>query len=162
MLKNWKRLLKNFPVNGLSQRIVEEKNQEKITEKSQNNQNNSVKQVILSEIKEIKQEIFKSEEVANDELKMLGDLLRYLRQSRSMSLLMLCRQIKKLEIKGNQVFVHSDDLQISQLVSNEKDKKELDEFFKQRGLSFLVYETKKEVSAVDILKEMLGGKLVIK
>lgn len=75
---------------------------------------------------------------------------------------MLCRQIKKLEISDGVVVIHSDDAEISQLVLNEKYKKELDEFFKQKGLSFKLNEKKKEVSATDVLNEMLGGKLVIK
>ena len=152
-------MLKSFPVNGLNQEFVGEKNQEKIPEKTQNN---GLKQAVLTEIQEIKQEIFKSDVSQNDELRLLGELLKTLRTSRSMSLLMLCRQIKKLEISDGVVVIHSDDAEISQLVLNDKYKKELDEFFKQKGLSFKLHEKKKEVSAVDILNEMLGGKLVIK
>jgi len=37
----------------------------------------------------------------------------------------------------------------------------LDAFFKSQGLSFKINEKMQEVSAVDILNEMLGGKLVI-
>ena len=157
MLKNWKKLLKSFPVNGLNQEVAESKNNIQKPESAQ------LKQAVLTEIKEIKQEIFEQASApVNDELKLLGELLKSLRQSRSMSLLMLCRQIKNLEIQGNMVFVHSEDSAIGELVSNDKYKQELDLFFKQRGLSFSLYEQKKEVSAVDVLKEMLGGKLVIK
>lgn len=157
MLKNWKKLLKSFPVNGLNQEVAESKNNIQKSETAQ------LKQAVLTEIKEIKQEIFEQASApVNDELKLLGELLKSLRQSRSMSLLMLCRQIKNLEIQGNMVFVHSEDSAIGELVSNDKYKQELDLFFKQRGLSFSLYEQKKEVSAVDVLKEMLGGKLVIK
>ena len=154
-------MLKSFPVNGSSQKINDEKNIEKTSEKSQNIANIQIKQVISAEIQEVKQDLFK-ENAQVDNLKLLGDLLKFLRQSKSMSLLMLCRQISKIEVKDKVAVIYSDDDSISELTNNEKYKLELDEFFKSLGLSFKLYEKQNTVSASDILNEMLGGKLVIK
>ena len=117
--------------------------------------------MISAEIEEIKHEL-SSENQNFDNLKILGALLRFLRQSRSMSLLMLCRQISKIDVKNGVATIYSEDDGISELVSNEKYKLELDGFFKSIGLSFKLYEKENKLSASDILNEMLGGKLVIK
>ncbi len=119
------------------------------------------KQALLSEINEIKQDIFKQKEQSNDNLKLLGELLKHLRTSKSMALLMICRQIKKLEVENNVVYIDSDDIQIQQLSTNDKYKLELDLFFKQKGLSYKIVETHKEISKIDILNNLLGGKLII-
>jgi len=78
-----------------------------------------------------------------------------------MTLLMLCRQIEKIELEQNVAVIYSEDRAIQEITTNEKYKSELDAFFKSQGLSFKINEKMQEVSAVDILNEMLGGKLVI-
>lgn len=93
---------------------------------------------------------------------MLGDLLKHLRQAKSMSLLMLCRQISKIEVVDGKAIIFSDDESISELVLNERYNAELNEFFKQKNLSFKINEKTREVSAEEILNQMLGGKLVVK
>ena len=117
-----------------------------------------VSQVVEVELQEVKQEV----KTHDEKLMILGDMLKFLRENRSMSLLMLCRQIDKIEIEDNVVVIYSNDNDIMQLVLNEKYKTELDEFFKDKGLSFRVNEKKQEVSPIDTLNEMLGGKLVVK
>ncbi len=121
------------------------------------------KTAILTEIKSVKQDLFAtSSGLEQNNLKLLGELLSHLRQTKSMSLLMLCRQVEKIEVKNNIAEIFSDDPKISELVSNEKHKGELDEFFKQKGLGFKIHEKENTISAADILNQMLGRKLVIK
>ena len=139
----------------------EEKSQ-KLEEKSQKIQENQLKQAIVQEINEIKQDIFAEKSKDMQQLRLLGDLLRYLRTNKSMPLLMLCRQIQTIEVDGSVALIYSEDDSIGSLVSNEKYKAELDAFFKQNGLSFKIKEKEHKVSAGDILNEMIGGKLVIK
>ena len=154
-----KRLLKKFPVNGSSIKEIEEK----LEKKSQNNEKISVKNVISAEISAIKQEIEQSSPVVvNDEIKLLGELLGYLRQSKEMSLLMLCRQIKSIKIVSGTAEIDSDDENISSLMTNEKYHSVIGEFFKQKGLGFRVFEKVQTESAVDVLNKLLGGKLIVK
>ena len=79
-----------------------------------------------------------------------------------MSLLMLCRQISKLEIQGKVVEIFSDDDEMLELQTNEKYHAEIVKFFEGKGLSFKVHENEKVVSEVDELVRLLGKKLVIK
>lgn len=124
---------------------------------------------VETEIKEIKSEIQKpifdsisTETVSNEPIKLLGELLGFLRKERMMSLLMLCRQISKLEIQGKVVEIFSDDDEMLELQTNEKYRAEIVKFFESKGLSFKVHENEKTVSEVDELKRLLGKKLVIK
>ncbi len=163
MLKSWRRLSKIFPGNSLGGEFVSTDNVlQKNAKTTLDLQKTISKQRVVSEIDAIKQDIFASSSEKDDGFKLLGELLKHLRETRSMALLMRCRQISRLEKIDNIVYVHSDDEFISQIASNEKYKLELDAFFKQKGLSFRIFEKKKEFSAVDELNQMLGGKLIIK
>ncbi len=97
----------------------------------------------------------------SDGLKLLGELLGYLRREKEMSALMFCRQIKDIEVKENQAILIGDD-NLDELLSNEKLNSVLSKFFEKFGLSYKLKEKKVEISDIDILKEMLGSKLVIK
>lgn len=153
-----RRLLRNFPVNGPSLKI--ENNAEK---KPQNIEKIDLKKVISQEIGEIKQEIEQAKPMfINDEIKLLGELLGYLRQSKEMSLLMLCRQIKSIKVKDDIAEIVSDDDNIDLIVSNKKYHQVIGEFFKGKGLGFKIFEKVKTESAEDVLNKLLGGKLVVK
>lgn len=93
---------------------------------------------------------------------LLGDLLGYLRENRLMSTLMVCRQIEKVEIENNVASLYSSTTDLTELVKNERQKIELDEFFKSKGLSFKILEKKNEVNPIDTLKEFFGEKLIVK
>lgn len=93
--------------------------------------------------------------------KLLGDLLGFLRTKKLMSTLMLCRQIEKIELTKGQALFYSENADLSELVSNEKYKQDLDLFFKGKGLSYKIKEIKKEINPIDSLKEMFGDKLII-
>lgn len=125
---------------------------------------------IEAEIKEIKSEIQKPifEEAKTgvtavaEPIKLLGELLGFLRKEKLMSLLMLCRQISKIEVQEKVAEIFSDDDEMLELQTNEKYRVEIVRFFESKGLGFKVHENEKVVSEVDELKRLLGKKLVIK
>ena len=147
-----KKLLRNFPDNSLE--VLKSETSKKTVSVQE------IKAVVSDEIQEIKKEIQSSKQ--DEKLKILGDLLRFLRENKSMSLLMLCRQIDKIELEGNTVVIFSQDDEVQSLVSNERYSQELNSFFKQKGLGFRVHENKHEISPVDELNRILGGKLIVK
>lgn len=95
-------------------------------------------------------------------MKVLGELLLTLRKNKSMSLLMLARQISKIEFEGKTAVIYSDDKDIINLQRNERYYAEVLSFFESKGLSFRVQEKQEETTEIDELKRLLGKKLVIK
>lgn len=95
-------------------------------------------------------------------IKILGELLTFLRKEKSMSLLMLCRQIEKIEIDKGIAIIYSEDDDIMSLQTNEKYHSEISKFFENKGLGFKIKEKVVEVSEVDELKRLFGKKLIIK
>ena len=94
--------------------------------------------------------------------KLLGEMLMYFRKNRLMPLLMISRTIQKIEISDGVAEISSEQNEIEQIISNENYKAEMDKFMKQHGLSFKIKEKEYKVSPIDILNELVGGKLVIK
>ncbi len=91
---------------------------------------------------------------------MLGELLSYLRENRLMQLLLICRQIQKIEIVGSIAEISADE-DLSELNDNENFKTELVKFFGSKNLGYKIKEKVKTVSAEDELKALLGNKLKI-
>ncbi len=91
---------------------------------------------------------------------LLGELLSYLREKRLMQLLLICRQIQKIEIEGTVAEIFADE-DLSELNKNENFKTEMDKFFGSKNLSYKIKEKVKTVSAEDELKALLGNKLKI-
>lgn len=130
---------------------------------------------VKSEIKEIKAEMQKMafEEKPSEAtavsgggeispLKLLGELLTFLRKEKSMSALMLCRQISKIEVQGKTAIIYSDDDEMMALQNNDRFRADVSRFFEGKGLGFKVNENIKQETEVDELKRLLGSKLVIK
>lgn len=158
----WK--ISSFPANGSSNTKLSKTDIE-VT--------NQVVQKLEKEISSIKQEIKEKpifEEtvsaVQNEgevkSIKLLGELLVTLRKARSMSLLMLCRQISKIELDGKTAVIFSEDKDIIELQKNERYFAEISAFFESKGLSFKVQEIVEDNTELDELKRLLGRKLVIK
>ena len=103
-----------------------------------------------------------SNESESGSIKLLGELLVTLRKSRSMSLLMLCRQISKIELDGKTAVIYSEDKDMILLQKNERYFAEISNFFESKGLSFKVQEIIEDQTDVDELKRLLGRKLIIK
>ncbi len=78
-----------------------------------------------------------------------------------MSLLMMCRQIEKIEVDQGVAVIYSSDKDVQQIEDNEKARSALAEFFQSKGLGFKVNKEKQEISPVEKLNQILGGKLVI-
>ena len=157
-MKNlWK--LSSFPANGSSEKGLSKSETEKVIK------------AVKSEIDEIKSEIqkpiFEDRPTSSNvdsltPMKLLGEFLSYLRKEKSMSLLMLARQISKIEIEGKTAVIYSDDDDMMSLQTNEKHHGEVLKFFESKGLGFKVHENEKTTTEVDELKRLLGPKLVIK
>lgn len=115
------------------------------------------------ELKEISKEFESQKSIEPEtEVKILGELLRYLRTTKAMSLLMVCRQITSTKLIGNILELFSNDEQILELEKNEKYNAELTTFFKERNLGFKVILIKNSSAELDELKRLLGAKLIIK
>ncbi len=156
--------ISSFPDNGSSEKKLS-KNEIEVTKQ--------VVQKLETEISSIKQEIknkpiFDESEKSstqtqnNGSIKLLGELLVNLRKAKSMSLLMLCRQISKIELDGKTAVIFSEDKDIIELQKNERYYAEISNFFESKGLSFKVQEIIEDKTEIDELKRLLGRKLVIK
>ena len=101
-------------------------------------------------------------ETLDQGFKLLGELLMFLRKNRLMPMLMICRTIQKIEVNNGIAIISSEQDDVNQLISNENYKSEMDKFMKEHDLSFKIKEKEYKVKPVDILNELVGGKLVIK
>ena len=99
------------------------------------------------------------QEIVFDGNKLLGELLGYLRTNKLMSILMVCRQIVKIEIDSGDAVLYPGAT--DEISNNEQIREELKKFFIGKGLGFRMYKEKKERNPVDELNEMLGGKLKV-
>lgn len=156
--------ISSFPDNGSS---------EKKLSKTEIEETKQVVQKLETEISSIRKEIqnkpifdeseSSSSQSKNDgSIKLLGELLVTLRKARSMSLLMLCRQISKIELEGKTAVIYSEDKDIIDLQKNERYFAEISNFFESKGLGFKVQEVVEDKTDVDELKRLLGRKLIIK
>ena len=139
-----KKLLKTFPETSLSENLSK--------------QTSKVVENVVEEIQAIKEEISKDDQG----LKILGELLGYLRQTKEMSTLMLCRKISKINMNLLIAELYSDDESIVELENNEKHFLVLKQFFESRGLGFKIKSKTTTETDVEVLNRLLGGKLVIK
>ena len=147
-----KNKLKTFPEHSLGENLS----------KTSKVQASEALKEIVSEIQEIKFEIEEKDKTENVGLKLLGELLGFLRQTKEMSTLMVCRQIKNIECKNNVAIIDSDDSWVAELETNDRHSAVLRKFFESRGLGFKIKEKQTEENDVDKLNRLLGGKLVIK
>ena len=152
--------LSSFPAKGSSENVLLKQEAERVIQK--------VKEE-LDEIKsEIQKPIFEEKASTNTEsgelnsMKILGEFLTFLRKEKSMSLLMLARQISKIEIENKVAVIFSNDNDMMSLQTNEKYHAEVSRFFESKGLGFKVHENEKSTTEIDELKRLLGAKLVIK
>lgn len=95
---------------------------------------------------------------------ILGDLLQELRKEKALSLVAAIGQVKSVNVLGSVVeFVLEDEITVD-MISASKNKKLIDRFFEERGLTFkFVPMEKATVKGKDIadLSKLLGGKLKI-
>lgn len=98
----------------------------------------------------------------NKEDALLGEMLKWLRENKFMSTLMICRQIESIKIQDGVAELSSERGGLDELVLNEKHKVELEKFFKAKGLSYKIKGKTKSISPIQALSELFGDKLIIK
>lgn len=146
-----KRLLKTFPDKSSSY----DNENKKIVE--------IIKEEVVIEINSLNQEInFETIKEVDDGFKILAKLLKYLRNSRNLKLLTICRQIQKIEIKNLRALIIAEESVLDEIFQNDEHGRCLKEFFEKLGLSLVTNRKNNEVSLTEKLSEWLGDKLIIK
>lgn len=117
---------------------------------------------LISNIQEVKEDIveFDSLKSKNHESEILGELLSYLRKNKYMSLLMICRQIEKINIKDYFAEIELNE-NSENLLSNEGYTQILKEFFQTKNLDIKYTKKSIEKSNAEKLNTLLGGRLEI-
>lgn len=93
--------------------------------------------------------------------KLLGELLRRLREEQEMKFLMICREFSVLRVEGEKVVIFASD-SITAELRDERLKKYLNNFFKEFGLIFEFDLKQDRQKAIEELNRLLGGNLQIK
>lgn len=108
--------------------------------------------------------VFSNDDVDNskNEVLLLGELLKYLRENKEFSCLMVCRKINKLILNGNVVEVDIGDEYIEEISSNERHVSLISNFFKSKNLDYKIKGKIVIENDIDRLNAWFGGKLVIK
>lgn len=93
---------------------------------------------------------------------LLGQLLSYLRENKDMGLLAAIRQVQKVDLENNNATFYVEDKLTLDLISREKNKVVLREFFDNLGLSYS-FKVKEAVAKgnVNELSSYFGGKLEV-
>lgn len=149
MLKRLRKSLKSFPDNGSG-----------LIQKEIANEIKEIKTAVKEMVAEPQTSfIEEKQEVVLDGNRLLGELLGYLRTNKLMSVLMICRQIAKIEIESAEAVIYPSDT--DDISNNEQVREELKKFFNGKGLSFRMYKEKKQRDPIEELNAMLGGKLKV-
>lgn len=95
---------------------------------------------------------------------LFAELLTYLRNSKSMSLLAMVRSSKDFKVEGKIATLFVEDKETLDMLNQDKYNKVLQEFFSSVGimLSLKVVGIKDSENDVEKLKNMFGGKLDVK
>ena len=150
-----RRLLKNFPDKG-SNLIDKEDVVKEIQDIKQTIQLTEAKSEVVSLFDNVAP---KEDSGVISETQLLGELLSNLRKNKQMSVLMICRQISKIEIIDGIAIIHQsgqDEISVSDQACAE-----LKKFFDSKGLGYRVYKKEKGRDPIQELNEMLGGKLKV-
>lgn len=128
------------------------------------NQSGDVKQGLDNAKENNKEPEHKNAQASSIEVQILGDLLQELRKEKALSLVAAIGQVKKVSVVGSVVeFVLEDDITVD-MISASKNKKIIDRFFEERGLSFKFVSLDKagnNANDINSLSKLLGGKLKI-
>lgn len=117
----------------------------------------------MAEIVSIREKIkFETTEEADDGFKILAKLLKFLRDSKNLKLLTLCRQIQKIDIKNSLASIVAQEEVLDEICQSDEHSKCLKEFFEKLGLSFVINRRNNEISTIEKLREWFGEKLIIK
>lgn len=93
--------------------------------------------------------------------KLLGELLTYFREQKAMSLLMAARQINKIAVEGTLAKIYITDKNAVSMLTSEKHKQNLADFFKVYKLTYQIVELGNRTKYAE-LSSKLGGHITIK
>ena len=96
-----------------------------------------------------------------DKEKLLGELLRWLRNNQEIKTLVVCREINKLDLVDGIVVIDASNEILNELAQN-KQSELLYEFFGSRGLCYKLKKLNDNSEDIKKLQKLLGGNLVIK
>ena len=93
---------------------------------------------------------------------LLGQLLAFLRENKDMGLLTAIRQVQNVDLSGKEATFYVDDKLTLELISREKNKLVLREFFDNLGISYqFKVKEQKSTGNVNELSSYFGGKLEV-
>lgn len=103
------------------------------------------------------------EKQESSENQVLGQLLTFLRTRKEMSLLAACREICKVDVQGKQAVLFVESKTMLDMISRDKYKAVLNEFFESIGLSYIfkVGQENASIGDVSALSNIFGNKLNI-
>ena len=145
-----KRLLKTFPDKRSGNEDIEKIVVEEI------------KEIIKPQIEESKEEISFKPQKTDDGFKLLISLMKHLRDKQNNKLLMICRQIQKIEIVEDKISLIAEESVLDEIFQNSEFCNELQLFFNTLNLSLKINGQNKEELVVSELKKWLGDKLTVK
>ncbi len=120
-----------------------------------------IKVEVVEEIEEVKAEL-EVPQTFDDGFKLFSDLMKNLRDKKNMKLLLLCRQIQKIEIENKKARLVAEDSILDEICHTQEFYNELKNFFDSHGLSLIINNFEVEEVPADVLREWLGKKLIIK
>lgn len=159
-----KRRLKSFPVKGSTLNNKKNEDDQKHEENNEKIANNLEKTTKFAEISE-GTPIFEdnSNSKNNDEgFKLHSELLGYLRKSQNTKILDVCRKIDSIRVYNQTAKIIGDSNTIALIEESSETQEKLTEFFKTKGLSFVVVKSGMEDQEILKLKKLLNGNITIK
>ena len=96
-----------------------------------------------------------------DGFKLMISLMKELRETKNIKLLMIARQIQRIEINENKATLISEEGALDEIFQTIEYCETIKAFFKKFNLGFNINK-QEELSVVDELKKWLGPNLVIK
>lgn len=125
--------------------------------------------VVTENISKVQEKVQKTEESAPKSVRnsenannLLGQLLAFLRENKDMGLLTAIRQVQNVDFSGKEATFYVDDKLTLDLISREKNKLVLRDFFDNLGISYQ-FKVKEQKSSgnVNELSSYFGGKLEV-
>lgn len=125
--------------------------------------NEIIKTEIINEVTKLKKEIsFEEKSEIDYGFKILSQLFKFLRDSKDIKLLTICRQFKNIQILDNTATIIADDNVLEEICGNQEISNRLNEFFKNLDLSLKINKKNENISTLDKLREWLGEKIIIR
>lgn len=159
-----KKLIIFFPDNSPDLKTA--KNIKNIEKSTQNNENiDDVVEELNSKLKKIKEETVVFDDTSKSEIDegivILGELLKFLKENKYMSMLMICRKIERININNGIAEIEYKDIEVQELFTKSNYTEVLEVFFNSKNLGFKPKSALSEVDDKDTLNALVGGKLKI-